>query len=435
MTFRHLFIFFLITISFSSCTYFSQTIDTLALANQGQNNNLEMSKVNFCSEKTKYQFLTEDAPTKKFYRALEDKIFQKNYPFIQKGIMMALIELIRRPDLISPSSRLQIYLKQGGKIHYFDFRPVNLEDDTKHSFIKGLEYLAKNFLGQKNLQPISNLLDTIIPLQILVSQQFESFLKQHKNELQKNELMTAQFFKGDETITRYETFTRMSFKNITNYYSIAQSPFSESYEWSKNPLVTTTSKLGVAIKCNTALESESSFSDEILSSENKKTNTMGIIEGENIFLLVSSGILQKPLKFENNFYFMKMRPNPFPSPLCEFSDQQKKLVLFSAKGRSPGQHLKHLISYEIEQINNPVALNELLKFSRHLFLPDPDRILYESKKGRKAQLDFFLSMNFPIYHVESLGEVFGSISYTEAQQQKISLIIDERNTTGLTCQK
>ncbi len=419
---------------FSSCSFFSQKIDTLALANQGQLNKQLLNKVNFCSERTKYQFLTEDEATQKFYRGLEDKIFQKDYPFVQKGIMMSLIELMRRPDLISPSSRLQIYMKLEGKNYYFDFRPVSLEDDTKYSYIKGLEYLAKNYLSHPNLQSVSSLLDSIIPQQMHVSQDFENFLKLQRTELQNNELMTARFFKGDETITRYETFHRMSFKNITNHFDASKAPLNESYEFQKNPLVVSQSKQGFAIKCNVSLD-QNNLSDEILSSDNNKTNTMGIIEGENIFLSVSSGILQKPLKFEKNFYFMKMRPNPFPTPVCEFSDQQKNLVLFSARGRSPVQHLKHLTSYGIDQVNNPVALNELLKFSRHLFLPDPDRILYESKKGRKAQLDFFLSMNFPIYHVESLGEVFGSISYLESQQKKLSLIIDERNPTSLTCQK
>ncbi len=266
MIFRNLFFLLLSFISLSSCSFFSQKIDTLALANQTQSNEQIISKLSFCSEKTKYQFLTEDEATQKFYKSLEVKLFQKEISFVQKGIMMALIELIRRPDLISPSSRLQIYMKLENKNYYFDFRPTNLEDDTKYSYTKGLEYLAKNFLAHQNLQSISSLLDSFVPQQILVSQDFENFLNQHRSELQNNELMTSRFFKGDETITRYETFHRMSFKNITNFFNRPEVSSSESYERSKNPLLAIKSNPGVEIKCNTSLEYVSNLSDEILSS-------------------------------------------------------------------------------------------------------------------------------------------------------------------------
>lgn len=129
---------------------------------------------------------------------------------------------------------------------------------------------------------------------------------------------------------------------------------------------------------------------------------------------------------------MKMRPLPFPSPLCELSDTERTIALFSAKGRSPAQHLRHLIAYEVGLVRTPDELNELLKFSRHLFLNDPDRILYESKRGRKTQLDFFLAMKFPIYHAESLGDVFGSMSYKQSGY-RTSLIVDDREQTRLTC--
>lgn len=428
------FIFLFTLFILSGCSYFSNRIDTLAQG-KPQIPDVTYSKVNYCTEKSRYHYFTEDELTLKFFRTVESSILNKDLPFVQKGIALALTELNRRPDQVSPSSRLQVYLKLDGKIHYFDFRPKDLEDDTKASYIKGLDHLAKTFLRGQTLASTAAMLDSSFPQQFPVSHEFEDFLKDQKNELQKSELQTARFFKGDETLTRYETYHRMSFKNIVNFYTSPQFSSDDKYEYDKNGLFPLSIKNNFAIKCNTKLERESTFSDEILSSENKKTNSIGFVEGENIFLAVSSAILQKPLHFEKNFFYLKMRPSSFPAPVCEFSDEHKKIVLFSVKGRGPGQHLKHLISYEIDQVTGPKMLNELLKFSRHIFLPDPDRILYESKRGRKAQLDFFLAMNFPIYHVNKLGEIFGTINYAEEKQQKLTLIVDDRNATRLSCQK
>lgn len=423
----------IILISFATgCSFFSSKIDTMA-RNKVPQSLQPLSKHNFCSDKNRLVFFTEDEATLKFYRELENSLFQKENPFIQKGILMALTELNRRPDLVSPSSRLQIYLKLDGKNYYYDFRPKSLEDDTRYSYIKGLDYLSKNF-RQQSLSSMAGTLDSIIPQQIPVTFGFENFLKAARPEMQKNELMISRFFKGDETITRYETFHRMSFKNIINYFTSPQFMSENTYEFEKNNLIKQGSSTTIT-KCNVNLDKDNSLSDEILNSDNLRTNTFGLTEGENIFLAMSSAIMQRPLKIEKNFYFLKMRPNPFPGPVCEFSDAQKEIVLFSAKGRSPAQHLKHLLAYEVDHVIHPSQLNDLLKFSRHLFLQDPDRILYESKRGRKAQLDFFLAMNFPIYHVDSLGEVFGSISYTENKQRKNSLIIDDRNSSVLSCLK
>ena len=432
MTFFRILVFCL-TLLVSSCSFFSSKIDTLAESKSTQPIDGQTKKINFCSEKSRLQYLTEDEATQKFYKQLEP-LFNKKIPFVQKGIMMALLELNRRPDKLSPSSRLQIYMRLEGTTHYFDFRPRDLEDDTKNSYLHGLNSLTQKFLVQTKLATIADDLDASIPQQLPVSLDFEQFLAKNKSSLSQSELMASRFMKGDETITRYETFHRMSFRNIVNRFTPIQMKADE-YSNDKSPLIPFEQKNGsLPIKCNVNLNQEVSLSDDILGSENSRIHTMGLIENENVFLAVSSGLLQKPLIFEKNFIFMKMRPLPFPSPLCELSDSERTIALFSAKGRSPAQHLRHLIAYEVGIVRSPDELNELLKFSRHLFLNDPDRILYESKRGRKTQLDFFLAMKFPIYHAESLGDVFGSMSYKQSGQ-RTSLIIDDREQTRVTCLK
>jgi len=132
-------------------------------------------------------------------------------------------------------------------------------------------------------------------------------------------------------------------------------------------------------------------------------------------------------------HFLNTQSGLTPLPICLFSNKLQDIALFSLGERDPAQHLKHFISYEIARVDSFQSLEKLLNFSRHLFLNEPDRILYESKKGRKAQLDFFLTMNFPIYHVDSLGDVFGFAKFKGKKTEDRSLIIDDRSQARIWC--
>ena len=162
-------------------------------------------------------------------------------------------------------------------------------------------------------------------------------------------------------------------------------------------------------------------------------DNLSLEEGSNFFIAVSSSLVQKPLQNLQSTYFIKSRPSPLPLPVCQFNNSIQDIVLFSTLGRNPAQHLKHLVAYDINQINSFQSFEELLKFSRHLFLNNPDRILYESKRGRKSQLNFFLSMNFPIYHVEALGDIIGLSSFIKGKTEEKSLIADDRSLAKLWC--
>lgn len=423
----------------SSCSYLSKKFELMA-----ENKILSSSKTiastpkkNFCPINSKLQYISEDEYSLKFYKALHPALFEnKNISFAQKSIMLSLLEMSRRPDQASPFSRLQVYLRLNGKTYYYDFRPKNLEDDTKMPFLKGLDTLTKEFVPKQSLASIASQMDEVIPKNIGVSLEFENFLHDNQKDLLKNEELTERFFKGDEILTKYETFKRISYRAIVDQYNTNFAKNSD-YEFDKNGLSANRSqKPNFQTNCNYDLSKESTLKDEIMNAEQKKTHYVGLSEGDNFFLAVSSGTLFKPFKTTNKLgYFMKSRPSALALPICEFKGKNQEIVLFSSDGRNPVQHLQHLEAYEIDQVNSVFALNELLNFSRHLFLSNPDRILYESKRGRKAQLDFFLEMNFPIYHVEQLGNVFGHATFKNDRRQESVLYSDDRGPARLWCKE
>ena len=430
--------FFSLAILFSltGCAYLTTKFEAMTEKKNDKVTTIS-NKINYCPANSKVQFISEDEFSLKFYKSLNPAIYEnKNISFIEKSIMLSLLEMSRRPDEASPYSRLQVYVKLNGKNYYYDFRPKNLADDTKMPFLKGLDFLTQKFIPNKSLLSIATNLDNVIPKGIGVSLEFEHFLKENRAYITKNEFLTERFFKGDENLTKYETFDRISYRSTVEQYLSAFSKTSD-YEYEKNGLTANKSKKeNFEVNCNYDLAKETTLRDEIMSADQKKSHYIAHSEGEDFFLAVTSNTLFRPFKTTPKMsYFMKARPAAFPLPICEFKGKNQEIVLFSSEGRNPLQHLQHLEAYEIDQVDSAFTLNELLGFSRHLFLSNPDRILYESKRGRKAQLDFFLEMNFPIYHVDSLGNIFGHAKFKTDKKQESVLYSDDRSSARLWCKE
>jgi hypothetical protein len=424
----------------TGCSFFTSRFENLAsLKNKETKSNISSTKVNYCADKTRIQYISEDEASLPFYRQLSNSIFDnKSINFIQKSVMLSLIEMSRRPDEASPYSRLQIFLKYNKQKYYYDFKPKEFNDKLQMPYLKALDFLTQKFIPGQSLNSIAKTLDIIIPNNLKVSSDFEAFLKENKNDLLKNDFLTEQFFKGDEILTRHETFERNRYQNIITQY-LSQYSKNENYDFQTNGLDTyKLSKDNFKVSCNVDLSKISTLKEEIFTSEKKKSHYIGFQDGDNVFLAVSSNTLKRPFTTDKSYY-IKASAGIDPLPVCEFKSDNKDITLFSSNGRSPLQHLQHLVTYEINLVDSSTALNDMLNFSRHLFLTNPDRILYESKRGRKSQLDFFLEMNFPIYHVESLGDIFGHAifknSIDKVNKEEQSLHIDDRNQTRLWCKQ
>jgi hypothetical protein len=420
----------------TGCSFFSKKVESLVESSNIKATPLKVVKKNLhCVEDSKNQMILEDEFTLKYYRTFSNSIFESNhYSFVQKAAIMALIEMSRRPDVASPTSRLQYYLRLNGKDYFFDFNQSKLSGLLKMPFLKGVESLLKNFDKSLPLSQLANQLDTLIPKSVNVSPEFESFLQSHKNDLSKSEVLADIFFKGDEALTKHESFKRISYKKTVSDFFAKKQNNDSLYDIAQNSLapIAYTQK-NLSFKCNSDIQKENTLKDKIKNPVDSRSHYFGLKDKDNIFVAVSSSSLPKVLKHFEGSYFFYSTPSNTPVPVCQFSNDQEDIVLFSTSGRNPTQHLKHLVTYDISLVDNFPSLEELLNFSRHLFLSSPDRILYESKRGRKAQLDFFLSMNFPIYHVEALGDIIGSATFKFKNREERSLIIDDRSQARLWC--
>jgi hypothetical protein len=246
------FLFFFIAFLLSGCSFFSKKVESLVEPEEKKVAITKPKKNLHCSENNRLQLMLEDESTIKFYRPLIPTLFEtKNFSFVQKAAMLSLIEMSRRPDEASPSARLQFFLRLNGKVSYFDFRPEYLDDDSKMPYIKGLEVLLKNFGSEKTLTRLAEILDQSVPQNINVGPGLESFLQTYKIALAKNDTLLETFFKGDEVLTKHESFKRISYKKVVSTFYADKLSKDNYYDSAKNSLFPVDVGLSnLSVKCN-----------------------------------------------------------------------------------------------------------------------------------------------------------------------------------------
>ena len=106
-----------------------------------------------------------------------------------------------------------------------------------------------------------------------------------------------------------------------------------------------------------------------------------------------------------------------------------RLVLMSSQDRDPGQYLYQLLEEKIDLLGTMKELDMRLKAPRKLLLTNPDRILIESSKMDRKQIDALLVSPTPLFHTQDLGRIWGLLSTPEEK----GFIIDERFPSGVSC--
>lgn len=434
-------IFFITLLSFSSCAFLNEKINQWMPENSptnvvSKNNTGATDPLNYCplgkQGLSKMQLLVENEDVLKFYKQLNTHFFSNpKYSFPEKAIMLTLSELMRRPDRIGPQSRFQFFIRHNNENYYFDFRPKDKALANPQPLLNGLNYMNSLFNKNAGLYYLAQEIEKILPKEMMVSNDFEIFLKKNYALINKNDYFYENFFKGDEVITHFETFKRGSLTNLVKN-SLTNKNFNiNQYNFDEKAIFTHNSNLN----CNFNVTDEMNYLKAPSYVENRKSHSIALEEGNNVFLAVASfEIDEKFTQAQKDFYFFNAKPSSAPYPFCHIANKKVDLNLFSVEGRNPEQFMQHLISYEIQKVSSQEEVNQIINFSRHLFLSNPDRILYESKKGRAAQLNFFLTMNFPIYHADNLGNIFGQAKIINNSKTLQSLHSDPRTQASIWCQ-
>lgn len=345
--------------------------------------------------------------------------------FIDKVVLWSLVQINIRPDLSAPSAKLQLLLQLNGEEKYFNSFVTSNELAYPYFFL--LENLLSKYKSRYKLLELANLYDKHMQVDYRVNSYMESFLSSHKGQLRNIPILAKTYIRGDETLKENERLPRVRLSKIVVHY--LKTKKNNQYEV-KEFLFSYNANTSFVPKCNfdMNLYDNSIF---LINKDKVAGNVFGLKSGPNAFMAVSSQRINqlKPLLGTPLF---QGESNTRSAALCLFKDRFKpnnNLWLVSSDSRDPGQHLFHLLKYGIEDVKKVTELDKMLKFSRHLFLKNPVRLIIESRRSDETQIQELLKLNIPIYNAKSLGKVWGYFKNDDHS----SFLLDARKPGELSC--
>lgn len=337
--------------------------------------------------------------------------------FIEKAVLIHLIQMRARPDNTSSQSKLEFFYKRKNANYFRSFYSEN----GGHSFFKGLETILRDFKAKRSLKDLISLIDRKFIEDLFVDERFAKFLESHQADLEKNESLKKYYLRAEETLKQGETLPVYRILPLYNKVSTIKAPFH-----SKSYLYSFYDQHKKEFHCNYDMNhyQQSLF---FISDYSIEGNVFGYHEGEESFIATTS--------LENKLQSFA------GSPQFEGSSEVRSLAfchsdtmaLVSSHSRDPGQHLYHLIEYDLGVVKEHEELQKMISFSRHLFLTNPVRLIYESQRGTKEQLQELLELNAPLYNAESLGRIWGWLK--QPKDGQFSFHLDTRMPGSLSCKE
>ena len=383
----------------------------------------------FCSLDKKKSNLEIAGPSQDAVKIFKDLTISNNHfkkmSLVELNVAWALMQLNIRPDLVSPTSRLQILTKRFNRTKYYQFDLSN----SKTPFLSGLNFLLKRNKSRLSLKDIATLLYRHLPRSIPITNEFAAFLSKNKEQLKNNDQFLHVYFKASQVMRRGESLPKANFKKIVSSLDTKERVKPISY------LFKSSIDADSSIECNIdiGLYKKNIFLISPMQSPDAVPFGISSKNGNHI-IMVSTNFYQEITPFKNS-YTIKGNINGNPMMLCHIKNKKtlNEYTLVSSKGRDPGQHIFHLLNFQIQNSIDHVETQEYINFPRHLFLRNPDRLVYESGKGSEEQLRNFLSLDFPIYHKNQLGRVW--IHIHNKSKNRSTLLIDHRSESALACIK
>ncbi|MBL7666019.1 MAG: hypothetical protein JNM93_12865 [Bacteriovoracaceae bacterium] len=409
---------------FSACTFFSDKVQT------EKANELDYKR----NEKTYCKVPTSDTVVvgsneliqSLFLNFLKDLKQQEiQLSFVETSVLWSLLQINLRPDLSSPTARFQVIYQNGSKPVYLDYSPQQKSKNT-YAFLYGLNDILKKNSPQKSLRQLNQLLDLYFPDQMYVSEELASFFKSNELALTNLEWAKTPFTRGDEMLKKGERLPKIRFENLNR---LLEQTTTDNIKISTQ-LYNKKMPNDLNMNCNfeVSVYEKSLF---LISKNDVQGNMFGLSKGKAFFLATTNQDISELKNIPESFFFDGNPKTRMPA-VCQFEQsKQYSTWLVANQSRDPGQHLYHLYQYGVKNIHSTEDMTSILKFSRHLFLTDPLRLVFESQRGSKQQLDELLKLNVPIYHTFTLGNVWGHIQFNNGIRQ---FFVDERNLGYLSCQ-
>lgn len=406
----------------SSCSFFIERIDPPLIRDSADKKGAEFT--GYCSfeKKVNFQLVGTNENAQAVYAELV-KNSKVPLDFMDHFALWNLLQLSVRPDQSSPTSRFQVLLHDDSKSYYFDFFSEHSEE--QYPYLYGIEWVLKKFGKAKSLEYYAEILNSSLHQKLKISKDFENFLVKNMALIKNVDDLTPYYFRGTDVLKEDETAPTLNYKTVVAHYRKAQKNQKIIVNTSLTQFVT---EKGSSGSCNYDfnLYDNSIF---LIDRAIPVANLFGLSLPKAAFLASSSQKFDKVSSLKGLPLF-KGESKVRSSAVCMIEGPESKIWAFSNQSRDPGQHLFHLVRYGLPRSQTTAEVNKLIRHSRHLFLSDPVRLIIESERSSKDQIENLLKLNLPIYNAEKLGNIWAYTFFKEGNR----FIIDDRNPGAFRCQ-
>ena len=365
-----------------------------------------------CNSLTQLNIIHNSNYTINEFKIISSRLKNKyNFSFVEISLAYIIYQSIIRPDATSPYARSQYLIAAKDKKNYYDLNYLNKES-FEHSLIR----ISSDY-KVRNIKKLIRQLKLSLPVKLTVQKNLHQYLTKNKKELLRSKRF-EHLFKLKNPLRVGETFTskKINFK---------ESRVSKSYIKPPSFKLNIAAKGSYNLQCNfdPGLYQNDIY---ILRKQEDIYNTFALNDSNGNYFVAHTTSKNDIQKSINN-------QTRYPAPICQYQDKRKDITLLAFNSKDPAQIMYHLINYDIFTAANSKELIEYLNFPRHEILNNPNRIIFESKRSSQKQLAYFLSLNFPVYHSPSLGEIWSF--FKKKNKPYYQYISDNRSPAAQSCLK
>lgn len=416
----------LVFFNLSSCSYFIRTYESQVNKQYSLKKNI---KSNICEiKKPIFEIYTETPNLSEEYPKWVGK--RSDFTPIENFVILTLIQMRSSPHVFSPTAAFDIIIKNGNNTKLYSFNNETIS--SPYPLIMGLKYLLAIYPSNNRLQDLTRIIDRDIKFKVPISRSFFQYLSRNIKNLDKK-IKDNYFLRGGEVIKMSESIQYRVLRNFISKLDnpnskifIAKEKFNQKYPINFGP----NKNQGF---CNKDLKKyeQSIYPEESMSNSQHFGLSYGKFHAHGV-------VNQNPgVKTIGKSPFISNQSKTKSTPICVVGATRNfksmgtdpEFWFFSSQSRDPAQHLYHLLQYKVREINSLKNLSTLSNYSRHLFLQKPPRLLYESKRGSKNQMEQLLKLDFPIYHQNTLGKITASFN----SQRQHRFLIDTRHEMEINC--
>ena len=153
-------------------------------------------KPTFCQSKLSEHTIvgTEQYLVDNFNTFLKEHTVKRRLAFIDKVVLWALLQMNLRPDISTPSSRLQVSILHQNKSKYWDFHVRSGKEKEGYPYLHGLEKLLSFYKSKYTLTKLAAILDKHYKYPFYVGYELTQTLIKKKKDLAKNKYLKDAFF-------------------------------------------------------------------------------------------------------------------------------------------------------------------------------------------------------------------------------------------------